>query len=411
MYRARLASRCVGPYDWSCSPAERKRLFSEKGPAERAHRLRSRPVATSGFSGAPRLGTPGRSRLAVRGALVVALFLGVSPTLAAPHARFDTALTAACRDVTTPIFAADHPDEMLIELPLRVSVLFFDAEDAQIEQLLFVARGQPGRLRVIDYYPSTETMSAVYGPVEVVETNDAQDSNEASLGGGVSLDYGPADVSIKPSAKKGTSTKNTLTETYKRRAPRDLLTASGTTNAGHGVFYKLRASKYTTLEGDHPLVIRAAVPKTWRGDWITVECRADAAPRRSDRSEKAERTVGRYRVLVGLYLMGAAEAQEAAEELSGAQRDLAAAAAARPKEKPKPTGLRAISVALSRVDEALSVDRLIRQCKPHVRRDQKVTANAPAEPTAADQKEQGRAADPAERLRLAKESLQRLAGQ
>ena len=65
-----------------------------------------------------------------------------------------------------------------------------------------------------------------------------------------------------------------VTEQKKKIAPKHLVVASGTTGEQHGVFFKLRPSPQSTLEGEHELTVRFVVPAIWRGDSVAVSCQA-----------------------------------------------------------------------------------------------------------------------------------------
>jgi len=109
--------------------------------------------------------------------------------------------------------------------------------------------------------------------------------------------------------------------------PKQLFLASGTTNRGHGVFFKLKPSSQASLEGQKEFVCLFIVPKDWRGDYACIACRAKGYNRSLwTRVEEC----GTAEVCVGLYLRGDPEARQAAKQLARAYETYRQAATKRP---------------------------------------------------------------------------------
>jgi hypothetical protein len=104
--------------------------------------------------------------------------------------------------------------------------------------------------------------------------------------------------------------------------------ASGTTDAEHGVFFKWRRSSQAALEGSREVTVRFLVPRGWRGDWVELGCESWTI-HRNYLGEKLE-PCGAAQAVVGLYLSGDAEAEQAANSLVGSElSDTAARAKAK----------------------------------------------------------------------------------
>jgi hypothetical protein len=222
-----------------------------------------------------------------------------------------------CRDVTPPGFAAAHAQEKIVEAKVRISTQLVSGREQDLEQLQ-IAIDSPGlRLRVADFQPCTELASEMAGDVEVCATDDTVHSLNASLGGVVSGDHGPAHVQVSPAAGVGVTQNRGSKETYHRLSPKQAVVASGTMNAEHGVFFKWRRTSQVTLEGAREVTCRFVVPRDWRGDWVAINCQMLARYHNyfGDKIEPCGQSV----LFAGLYLSGSATAEDAARALASAQ--------------------------------------------------------------------------------------------
>ena len=244
-----------------------------------------------------------------------------------PKVIFDTSYVVACTNVTPPDFTATHPGEKLIEARFRVSALLEEGSEKDVEEVLFVVESPQHRLRVADFAPRTELMTDVSGEIEVVDTTEDTKSLDTSIGGTVSLDYGNIKAQASPVAGGGTTQRNVVTEKYSRLPAKELVLSSGTTNSEHGVFFKLKPSAQTSLEGMRELTCRFAVPDGWRGDWVMLQCRAKGYSGVGVFRSLGE--CGYRRAYAGLHLAGDEDARFAATRLAMAQRVLVDSIASR----------------------------------------------------------------------------------
>ncbi len=161
-------------------------------------------------------------------------------------------------------------------------------------------------MRLQDYLPNTTLESAV--AEDQIEVTDASENSKAT---GVE-----AHVVYKPLALGGTHTqgsKKSESSHYKQIAAKDLVLASGTTNREHGVFFRLRPSRASSLEGGKEFTFLATVPRTWRGDLCTISCAARA--KKTSVFSTSVVPAGADQTLVGMYLAGDLQAAALAEEL------------------------------------------------------------------------------------------------
>ena len=235
--------------------------------------------------------------------LLIFAFSVINEAWAAPlRVTIDVGTIVECKDVTPKEYAETHTQQRVVEAKVRLSVLLQSGHEADLEQLQ-VAIGSPDRrMRVVDFQPRTELGSELAGDVEVCNSNDMVQSLNASLGGVVGADHGPAHVQASPAAGVGVTQNRGSKETFHRLSPKQTVLVSGTTNAEHGVFFKWRHSTQVALEGSREVTIRFLVPHDWRGDWL--EFQAEMLGRhRNYLGEKVE-PVGQAQVFLALYRMG-----------------------------------------------------------------------------------------------------------
>lgn len=251
------------------------------------------------------------------GAFVMTIALATSTQAASPPAvRFSTGHAVACRDVTPPEFAALYPDEKLIEAQFRVSILLWQGSEQQIDELLVIFSSPQRRLRVVDFWPKTESVTDITGPIERTETNDSTHSVESGLKGSLKGGQAGINAEITPSLSAEAKKQNTVKESYRKLPPKQLLVASGPLDGDSSVFFKLKPSTQASLEGARLFSCVFAVPADWRGDWGRLTCLAKGQTTRQlvARSEEC----GRATFPIGLYLEGYSEARLLAEQLDQA---------------------------------------------------------------------------------------------
>ncbi|QDT67691.1 hypothetical protein MalM25_05920 [Planctomycetes bacterium MalM25] len=186
-----------------------------------------------------------------------------------PEVAFDVPASLVCRDVTTDAFRATHPGERLVEVETPVSLLLYHGEAGKLDDVVVTIDGADAGLRVHDYTPRTELASELAEPIEVKRTESTDKSIGASLGGKLA-----GDVALTPTISAGASKIESSTQRENRLPPKQAVIVSGTTGGRSGVYFKLRRSTQSTLEGERTFKVTFAAPLAWDGGAIRVHCLA-----------------------------------------------------------------------------------------------------------------------------------------
>jgi hypothetical protein len=258
---------------------------------------------------------PGKRSLVACFALVAAL---LSSSLDAPRAAadepqlaFDFGRTLECRDVTPADFAETYPDQRVVECTLRLSVYLSGGDMSDVRSLRVEINDYDQRLRVFDFAPRTLLASELAADVEVTTTKESIHELGASLGGEVPACIGGVVAHVAPTINGKKGGREVVTEKLVRLSPKHVVVASGTINHEHGVFFTLRPSPQTSLEGVHELTVAFIVPATWRGDAVRVSCQA--AGEQKILWVKQQKVWAETARGVALYLAGDLQAQRAAQ--------------------------------------------------------------------------------------------------
>jgi hypothetical protein len=228
-----------------------------------------------------------------------------------PRLAFDFGRTLECRDVTPPDFAEAYPDERIVECTLRLSVSLAGGSMDDIQSLRVEIADRDRRLKVFDFSPWTQMESTLAKDIKWTKSVERSHEFGASLGGELPTVIGGAVAHVTPTINGTKGNKETVTETQVRYAPQQVVVASGTIDQEHGVFFTLRQSPLSSLEGVHELTVAFVVPSHWRGDAVQVSCVATGTQKMLWMKQQkvwAEQAGG-----VALYLAGDGEARRAAE--------------------------------------------------------------------------------------------------
>jgi hypothetical protein len=200
----------------------------------------------------------------------------VMPTIAVarPYVEFDFARSVECRDVTPPERAELYPHQRLVAMTLPVSVRFRGVAAEDVDELDVEINGTAAGLQVFNFSPETQLESDVKKTIETVTTVKKDRSLDGSLGGVLPIPYSEAVAHVTPSVNAGISHGEIATEKMHRLPPKYAVVVSGTSSAGRGVFFKLKRSSQTSLEGVHELAVTFIAPRDWVGDKVNVGCSA-----------------------------------------------------------------------------------------------------------------------------------------
>lgn len=230
----------------------------------------------------------------------------VSPSaaLAAPMVEFDFARSVECRDVTPPERLMQYPSQRLVELVLPISVRFHDVPQGDVDELTVEINGPPIGMRVYAFAPTTQLTTDIVNPIETTTTNKSARSIDGSLGGALPVPYAAEIAHVTPTINAGIAKGETTTEKLNRLPPKHAVVVSGTSSEGRGVFFKLKPSSQTSLEGVHDLAVTFIVPAGWRGGEVHVGC--SAGGQRKVLFIRQSATLGAEGSMVRLYLAGRA---------------------------------------------------------------------------------------------------------
>ena len=248
---------------------------------------------------------------------VVAALTTSLTAAAPPKVHFDVRHMVNCRDVTPESFAAINPHTRLVEARFQVSTLIQHGTSHDLLQFLYRMRSPHHSFEVVDYEPKTTLATQVAGKVGI----EQKDEKTKSLGIDVS---GCFDHFAKARATGGANVarKSNSSVRYELLPPLELLAASGTIQRGEGVYFKLKPSKRTSLEGSKDFVVVLRVPTRWRADIVHVQCQAFADYRSLAHPLDGKSVCGRGDFVIALYQDGDASAKAAAQRLVRAEQTL-----------------------------------------------------------------------------------------
>jgi hypothetical protein len=235
-------------------------------------------------------------------------------TVASPYVQFDFARSAETRDVTPEPRTERLARYRLVQLTLPVSVRFHGLTPDDVDELNIEINGAAAGLRVFDFAPATQLASDVAKPIETTTTTTRARSLEATLGGELPLPYAEVVAHVAPSMSAGISGSETAVEKMNRLPPKHAVVVSGTSSEGRGVFFKLKRSSQTSLEGVHDLSVTFVVPPEWRGGDVRVGC--SARGRRKVLWLEQPATLGGAAGIVRIYAPGRAPVYQVAKPVA-----------------------------------------------------------------------------------------------
>ena len=246
---------------------------------------------------------------------VVVLLLGLSTVqvFAQPRVQFDVSRTVACQVLSGEGRQEIQPGERLIQVRISVSLLTIHGEAQDVDECLYRLESASGATQVVDYLPRTTMDSSVEGNIRVQRNNEKSSQLNLNVRGGfevVQANGGGAATEASRAALE-----------YELIPPQEAVAAVGTTRRGTGVYFKLRRTPQTSLEGSRDFLVTLRVPANWRGGYFRAYCHA------VQRTPRATYDVGSGTFVVPLYLAGDLTAKRLAENLSSFEQRLHAVAA------------------------------------------------------------------------------------
>ncbi len=273
------------------------------------------------------------------------LLIGPAALVAAAPAcvTFDVASLVECRDVTPDEFVRVHPHEKLVEARLQISTLVTGEDASELTELFYRIDSPERSFRVADYLPKTTLSSEYAGNVGIEEKTE----QASSLGLNAAGAYGPLSAT---NATMSTGDKTANCRRYELLPPLETVAASGTVDRANGVYFKLRPTTRTSVEGAQEFVAILRVPRGWRADYVAVRCQAFGRTHPLRFPSRDAQLRGQGNFVVALYLSGDESAQAAAAAFVHAESELRHIAAAQRGEverRSTPTPVHELAVQLS----------------------------------------------------------------
>lgn len=251
-----------------------------------------------------------RTLLLVTALLLVGSAWRIAGTGSTPLLRFDVPFLLGCRNLPLKDGPA-QPGQDLIEVVIPISVRVLAGTEKDLKQCLYTLTDpvEPETLLVRDWLPRTELRTEYAKPIHM--------SREGMAKIGISLS---AHYVVAAAGDAGGQVKSGVT--YEMLPPQEIVLASGTTHHGHGIFFKLKPSTQTTLEGMKAFSAIFAVPGGWRAGYVKLDCEALGHERGIVRQLDQEVNSGRAVFYVALYRTGDIEAEMLAGRMARCEHDL-----------------------------------------------------------------------------------------
>lgn len=239
---------------------------------------------------------------------------------------------------------------------LRFNVSTFVASDFRgaIKEYTVQLESPQQTMRVLDFWPRTQTYSDVAGSISVQDTSQTHRDLKLDVNG-----------SFQPFATASLAgnmgSKGSHNQTYERKPPMQVLATSGTSHRGYGVFFKFHPGPVPIDEGAREVAMLLEVPQHWRGDMFRVTLAATGWHRRSSSASAKAQLLGVSRQWLAVHRYGDSFATAQVRRYirqESALRKLAKASQARVEEKALPTVWHRMGAALDVVQPRIPTDYL-----------------------------------------------------
>lgn len=246
----------------------------------------------------------------IRALVFLTTAFGTASLGAEPAVEFDFAPLAAYREVEAE--SVDNGFQTkLVEVVLPISVRFRGVRVEDVHEIDVEIDASEAGLSVYSFSPTTQLHSDVVQAIHTTTTSQSARSFDATLGGELPVPVGDLVAHVTPSISAGVGSGEVNTEKLSRLPPKEAIVVSGTSSQGQGVFFKLKRSSQTSLEGVHELSVSFVVPEDWRGGEVRVACTARG--QRKVLWIDQPTTFNHASTRVQLYRAGDAEMRESAE--------------------------------------------------------------------------------------------------
>lgn len=240
-------------------------------------------------------------------------FFAAATSAGAPAIQFDMPAVTTAFDTSLPGQSREVTFDLVVSTLVVGSIDDSSAGPPPVDHLL-VRCSLRDRLPVVDFVPKTELQTDYAGPISITKKSEQADSFGLNIDGAVPY-VGAGRVGTDDSTKLSDQTQ------FQRQAPMAAVIASGTTDRGRGVYFKLRWTTQQVLEGEKHFRISFAVPASWRGGLVDVSVTANGIERSLFGSSKSKKLAEREFV-IAVYQQDDPEASEIAMRLAELDREL-----------------------------------------------------------------------------------------
>lgn len=204
---------------------------------------------------------------------------------------FDVNPLVAARQTESFGLLNQLPNSRFVDVQLDVSALFTPGDAAVVTEYTVRIVSRHEDVQVADFSPRTEMQSDIFGTLQV-NTNQDRIREAAIRGAG---GY-PGVGSAQGYAYYHDNAHETVV--YAKKPALEMVNAAGTLERRRGVYFKVRQSTQTTLEGARPFRVVFEVPSGWRADLLDVTI--EAAGLESEHSKRT-RVLSTQQFVVALY--------------------------------------------------------------------------------------------------------------
>jgi len=231
-----------------------------------------------------------------------------------PSLQFDVEHRVTCVKVQNQTQFKVEKGERLVQACIPISTLVRQGSPARLGQLLMRIENPDRSIQVVDYQPRTTLATDIVGNIGIETKRDQSTAFDLALSGQQAGILGTTSVDL--GNKQGKSVK------WQHLPPLALLSASGTIARGSGVYFKLKSSNQTSLEGSRKFTLLLRVPHDWQSGVLHIDCRGQATQRNSLTQREEIVNCGHHRFVVALHATGNLLAQRHAERFIQAEMTL-----------------------------------------------------------------------------------------
>ena len=154
-----------------------------------------------------------------------------------------------------------------VRLRFKVSTYVNSTFQGAVKEYAIQINSPQQTMRVVDFWPRTVTYSDIDGNVSIQGSSQTHRDLKLDVNGG----FQPF---VTGSLNGGIGSKDSVTQSYQRKAPSRELVNSGTSHRGFGAFFKFRPGPVVVAEGARDIALLLEVPAAWRGDLLQVQINA-----------------------------------------------------------------------------------------------------------------------------------------